>query len=608
MRASRVLFVAVLFLSLAGCSSRKTTGTVTVTGKVLELGSGTSDPLSGATVRVGCDLDGDGTLQAEEYKEGSTGSDGTFSVSAGTLDGKEISVRFSDASTNSTVRTLTAKAGDQSAYFLITLVKVDRLDCEAGSCVSPDRGLKVNGLDADFKVRGKTFNPVETPGAMPGGFIDSTGALLTSGVFATVDVEDGDGNPVTKLSKSATLRMRVPQDTWGETVDIQPGNSRIDVPMYAFDEAVGSFVRDGTGFYEDATGAEIPESQLPRLLDGTYTGVVFARAEVTHFSTWNVDWPATTQTCISGILLKADGQPAVGAQLEVEGLTYTGRSPDKATDNTGRYCVPVMRSEGAGEDFGKSGPGNGTPGEKQRVATIVRIGAEAWDLGEEDTPAVPGCDCTTNRTTTLSDANKLQAKDCTISGTVLGVDGNAAPMGTYVTATSVFDVPENAPQCPDCTGGGLADMAGGYTFKHQSYGQVRIEALYSRQVGDQTQMEQAEVYRRSCPSSPVDLRLRVKRRVVMTAVTVSGTTINWTPPEPVQAITILRGSAPLWLVTGTDANITPPVTIGQAPAGAFTVNPWPGGALQTDDQISITGNRTGEDGVDVMAIGTYTVP
>jgi hypothetical protein len=610
MRASLVIVAfAASSLGVTGCSARKTTGTVTVTGKVLKLDSdGTTDPLSGGTVRVGCDLDGDGTLQPEEYKEGLTASDGTFSVSAGTLDGKTISVRFSDSSTNSTVRTLTAKPGDQAAYFQVTLVRVERLDCEAGRCVSPDRSLKIDGLDDGFKVRGKTFNPVEFPAAMPGGFVDSTGTLLVSGVFATVDLEDDDGNPVSKLSKAATLRMRVPPETWAETVDIQPGDDRIQVPMYFFDEAVGSFVRDGTGHYEDVNGAPIPESQLPQLKAGTYAGVVFARADVTHFSTWNVDWPVTTQTCMSGILLKKDGSPAAGAQLEVEGLTYTGRSPDHIAGSDGRYCVPVMRSEGPGEDFGKVGPGNGVPGEKQRVATIVRIGDQAWDLGEEDTPTTAGCDCTNPRQITLDDARLLQAKACTLSGTVRGVDGNVAPQNTVVSARSVFEVPTNAPQCTDCTGGTPVDASGNYSFKAQGYGQLRVEAVYYRQVNGQSQMEQAAVTRRVCPSQPVDLRLKVTRRVSVATLTVTGNVLSWTPAEPMQNITIMRGSTALWMVAAASASITPPISIGATPAGAFVVTPWTAGSLQSGDTISISGSRMGEDGVDQMTLGTYEVP
>ncbi len=609
MRAALTLGIVALSLALAGCpAGRKTTGTVTVTGTVFELGSGAADPLSGATVRVGCDLDGDGTLQPEEYKDGSTGSDGTFSVSAGTLEGKEISVRFSDSSTNSTVRVLTATKGDQAAYFQVTLVRVERLDCEAGKCVSPDRGLKVDGLDESFRVRGKTFNPVESPEAMPGGFVDSTGALLTSGVFATVEVEDGDGQPVSKLSKAATLRMRVPPETWAETVDIQPGNDRIDVPMYAFDEAVGSFVRDGTGVYEDAAGAPIPESQLPQLIAGTFAGVVFARAEVTHFSTWNVDWPATTQGCISGILLKQDGTPAANAQVEVQGLTYTGRSPDKVAGADGRYCVPVMRSEAPGEDFGKSGPGNGVPGEKQRVATIVRLGADAWDLGEEDTPTAAGCDCTNPRSTTLTDALRLVPKACTITGSVRAVDGSVAPTGTYVSVTSVFDVPPGTPACTDCTGAGMVDASGNFSLKQQVFASARVTAMYSKQVGGQTQMEQAEAVRRACPSQPVALRLKVTRRVAIATVTVTGNSISWTPAEPMQSVTIVRGSTPVWMVSASGATMLPPLTIGTAPAGAFVVTPWPGGSLQSGDVVALSGIRMGEDGVDQMTIGNYQAP
>lgn len=605
MRSSPLL--AFCLLSLAFGCARKTTGTVTVKGVVSELGSSDASPLDGATVRVSCDLDGDGIIQPEEFKEGTTADDGSFTVSAGTLDGKEISVRFSSSSTNSTVRVLSAKTGDQSAWFDVSLVRIEKLACAAGKCVSPDRGLKVDGLDEGFEVRGTTFNPVDSAGAMPGGFIDSEGKLLTSGVFATVEVEDADGNPVSKLSKAATLRMRVPRETWAETVDIQPGNDRIDVPMYAFDEAKGSFVREGTGFYEDGTGALLAEAKLPELIAGTLPGVVFARAEVTHFSTWNVDWPATSQTCISGLLLKEDGSPAANAQLEVQGISYTGRSPDKVTDAAGRYCVPVMRSEAAGEDFGKSGPGNGRPGEKQRVVTIVRVGPDAWDLGEIDTPEVAGCACDSNKSDTLTAANRLLPRSCTITGTVYGIDGMLAAQGTAVSASSVFAVPEGTPACTDCTGSAAVDAQGAFTLKKQAFHSVRLNGIFARDVNGQQQIEEDAEVRRVCPSTPVTLRLRVSRKISVATVTLTGNTLSWTPPEPALAITVVRNGNPAWMVSSS-TGLAPPITIGQVPAGAFSVVAWPGGPPQPGDDIAITGNHVDEAGVDISTFGSFTVP
>lgn len=604
----RLHLIAVALAALAGTAcTKKTTGNITLTGKVSQLSStGDASALEGATVRGGCDLDGDGVLQGDEEKSVTTGEGGTYSLTLGTLAGKSVSVRFSDSGTNTVVRSVAAVDGDQAAAFDVTLVQIEELKCSAGRCVSPDRALKIDGLAAGLEVRGRTFNPVTEAFAMPGGFVDADGKLLVSGVFATIEVEDENGERVEKLGAPATLRMRLPRETWGEVVDIAPGDDRIQVPMYAFDEAKGAFVREGEGYLEDSAGSPIPEARLPAIRSGSFSGAVFSRSQASHFSTWNVDWPVNTQTCIGGLLLKEDGSPAVGFTVEVEGLTYNGASPAKQSDANGRYCVPVMRSEKPGEDVGRVGPGNNVPGEVQRVAVLVRSATDAWDLGERVTPNVDGCACDESRSDTLSPANRLVPRTATVTGTVSASDGGIPAPGVGVSVSSVFALPPNPPACSDCTDFAQVQPDGTFSLKAQALSTIRVRALAARNTDAGTELEEAVATVRMPPIAPLSLRLRPTTRFQQLAMTVSGAgVIDWSPSAPVTTVMVLRGGALLWTVTGTE--IFPPVTVGQVPPGASQLAPFTG-TLASGDMVTVVGNFVDDEGVTNQLSATFPVP
>ena len=168
------------------------------------------------------------------------------------------------------------------------------------------------------------FNPVTDPEAFPGDFSDRDGNLLLSGVFAAVELLDGSGDPLRQLDKPATLRMRMPRDSWSIVQDITPGNGQIDVPLYSFAEVLGTWIREGQAVLEDGNGRTLAEGEIGDIRSGAYAGVVVARGEVQHFSYWNVDWPVTTHACITGIIIDADGKAVRGATVTTRGVTYTG--------------------------------------------------------------------------------------------------------------------------------------------------------------------------------------------------------------------------------------------------------------------------------------------
>ncbi len=77
------------------------------------------------------------------------------------------------------------------------------------------------------------------------------------------------------------------------------------------------------------------------------------------------------------------------------GVTYTGTSSPQTTDENGKFCVDVMRSEAPGEDVNQ----NGVTGETQKVLISGSSGGKLYNFGEYRNPRsgrhlpheLPGC-------------------------------------------------------------------------------------------------------------------------------------------------------------------------------------------------------------------------
>jgi len=189
--------------------------------------------------------------------------------------------------------------------------------------------------------------------------IDTPFALDGAGVRATID-RNHDGS----ISADEAYTTQTDAD----------GAYTLDVPLYWFDEVKGTWVRDDNpGHLEDAQGKVIAPSSLPAIHDGSFAGAIYAVGNVTHFSTWNIDWPISTFGCVSGRVLDENGKPAEGATVTVRGVSYTGTSTPMVLGADGHFCLEAMRSEAPGEDL----DGNGKAGEKTTVSIRVVAGLNA---------------------------------------------------------------------------------------------------------------------------------------------------------------------------------------------------------------------------------------
>ncbi|MBI5066691.1 MAG: carboxypeptidase regulatory-like domain-containing protein [Deltaproteobacteria bacterium] len=631
--ATRLLALAA-FVHLAtacgGGGSKSTTnpppggnqGALQVAGTVMEdlgQGAGTS-ALSGAEVRVTIDRNGNGTVDAGESWTATTGATGAYTVSLTVTAGETAVVRFQKSGLAPVIRTLKT-APSTSVPVSATLRRLDTLS-GSGSTLSNQNGtVSLTGLPAGASGSARVFNPVTETDAFPGDFSDSTGNRLVSGVFGSFDLKDAANNKLETLTAPATMKMRMPRDTWPAIVDITAGNQQIDVPLYSFREATGEWVRDGSGWLEDASGTRLLPADLPSLRDGSYTGAVFAAGEVTHFSTWNVDWPISSHGCVRGRVVDAAGTtPVAGATVTVSGVSYTGTSTPVTVGSDGRFCVEVMRSEGAGEDV----DGDGVAGETSSVKVRVVSGGQVYDFGVRDlTTAAATCSagsCLDLGDMALTSARRVSAALCTVSGTVFRRDGTTPAAGAMVMGWDDVVPPEvQDALCIQgnqllCSFFATAGADGSYTFTTASMGGLTVFAMLQTAIVPDQVIELAWAQRLvgDCPTGPVNLRLDEGYVSITTALALNGNVISWTPAG--YGATALYATGPAgfkWMVSAPEGQTFPsPVTYGTVPAGASQTFPATGApaALASGDTVYVLISGKASDGFPYFGSGTLTVP
>ena len=609
--------VAAVNNALVGCTPAAQ-GTMVIQGLVLQVNSGGSapSPVSNGTVRATIDRNRNGQVEPDEAETATTDSDGAYRLEVGVSTGDTVVVGFHTDGTAALYRTLAA-GPDANVVVNATLYPVADLSCEQARCALQDGGLSIDGLPDGVSGAARVFNPATETDAFPGEFADDAGNLLVSGVFAAVDLTDDAGQPVTDLANAATLRMRMPRDTWPIVEDVVPGNGQIDVPLYAFDTDVGTWTRQGQGVLEDGQRAVLREDVLPSIRNGSYSGVVVARGAVQHFSYWNVDWPIDTRACLTGVIVDDQGKPAVGATVTVRGTTYTGTSPSQTVGADGRFCVDVMRSERPGENIDQ----DSVPGETQRVAVRVSYGGKVYDGGEHDTPTAEGScgegGCKDIGTVRLTAETELQPERCTVTGIVRDVEGNPVAgasvfawdetVDSDVWLSLCFSDPFNPCQFTDVT-----DARGEFTLTTVVLDGLFYYATHSTEEPGValTLWGQGTVQR--CQQR-LDITLTDGLRFITPVVTVSRAgVINWTPAGyNVTTVDVLSSADEAkWLVGSSGNGLVPPITYGVTPAGAQQLFPTGGkqpAPLASGDTAQIVLSGTSSDGFPYFGQGSAVV-
>lgn len=386
---------------------------------------------AGSVIKIRSDVNADGLFARAEIVTAVSDAQGRYQASFNVLRGRPVLLEIRRPGFAAILQSYSSVTPGSVLTRNALLAPLEELEVSAGSAASQDGSILLAGLPATVdSVQARVFNPATDSSQFPGEFADSQGNLLVSSVFSTVEAKDGAGRPITDLGGSATLRMRVPMESWPSLRDLSPGNGQIDIPLYYYDESAGQWKRNAAdGWLENSSRIRILEDQLASIRNGTYPGDVFAAGLITHLSFWNVDWPVSSHTCIKGYIVDPTGLPVSGAAVSSFGLTYTGTSGPSTTGADGAFCLEVLRSEQPAEDV----DGDGVPGETQQVQLKVQSGTNQYSFGAF---SVPTSEATCTNGTGLDvgllalDAQSLLVPSfCTITGRVVysGISLNGTP-------------------------------------------------------------------------------------------------------------------------------------------------------------------------------------
>lgn len=551
--------------------------------------------MSGITVTVSTDIDANGSVDSTERASATTDSEGNFTISAPVEVGTRTVVSFEEEGYATQLKAIDINSLSPVTGVDVTLSQMRTLSETGDGWQDSGNSVRVSDIDIASGTA-RAFNPATESDRFPGEFADDQGNMLLSGVFAAFDLRDSQGRAVRAVSASnpATVRMKIPRDTWGVLKDLDTSTvDVIDVPMYYFDEETGEWVREGSGYLEDGEGNTITAAQLATITStpATFTGTVYAVSEATHFSYWNVDYPVDTHACISGIITDADGAPVAGASVSIAGLSYTGNSATAITDATGRFCADVMRNEAVGEDL----DGDGMTGEIQEFSLTVRSGSSLHRLAQFQLTSGQGScpDGCMTQDFQLLPTNEVEVNCCTVNGKVYDPDGLPLEGASVFAFDETIESDYMNSLCTDPTGfldQSLAD--GSFEVSAEMGTALKLYAYYADISGDIDYYYWGQRNLASCPTTEPAITAELFYCVAELTVTVSGQQISWTPDVAVNTLYVtdmIQGSVK-WVVYS-ETGFSSPVTFGSLPAGA-TEQTAASGSLALTDMVLVNGRFT----------------
>lgn len=332
----RRLVLTASVLALAGCgggsggggTSGGTTGGATggatgggatftgVKGVVLDT---EGNPISGAFV----DLVGD----PSEYM--STGDDGAFTLPF--PPGADIPLSSSKSGYAPQWRNVTIQQGGTTwiELRLLKLADPQPLDAAAGGTVTANRGAAIvagagvfvdgdgNAITGTINVAMQHFDPgvAEELAAAPAPLdsVGGEGGLLESYGMIHVELTNSETGSSVSIADGETVELRFPA----------PSNTAErpeSIPLWSASAA--KWFAGGEATYDAGTDQYV--------------------AQVSHFSTWNIDKVASA-TCVRGRALDTDGEPVAGAFVFAKGIDYSGSSSATSKPD-GEFCVPVRQN------------------------------------------------------------------------------------------------------------------------------------------------------------------------------------------------------------------------------------------------------------------------
>ena len=175
---------------------------------------------------------------------------------------------------------------------LLPAVSAAEFQVTEGTARNGDDSILVEGLPEEVdRLFANSYDPDEEPEVFPGEFAENGQIPLNSSLFLWMAALDAQGNPVSDLAQAVTIRSIIPRSQWSDLADIFAGTDRIEIPIYTFNEETDLWEQEEElGWLEDGDGTVLPEDAQSVILDGSFSGVLYATMVVNHFSWMNVDY------------------------------------------------------------------------------------------------------------------------------------------------------------------------------------------------------------------------------------------------------------------------------------------------------------------------------
>ena len=168
------------------------------------------------------------------------------------------------------------------------------------------RGLELPAGTQRLYASVTYLDTANDPDTMPGGFKaegsgDSPVEVLSTYAASEITLYDELGNKLltdpTDRDRDIRIRIAIPAEAYDTLVDEDPETPEVEIPLFYYDEAAGTWrlhrTADGSpayGHLEDSFGNVLTQDDLARLQAGDDTDTpVFGVGTVHHFTTWNCD-------------------------------------------------------------------------------------------------------------------------------------------------------------------------------------------------------------------------------------------------------------------------------------------------------------------------------
>jgi hypothetical protein len=645
-------------------------GTFAVYGTVrTDAGEG-AKPLAGIEVTIAGDFDGDGVRAASETVKTTTDAAGFYAAQVTVTKATRLGIGWRGEGRLPNHKSF--RVSGASPIMADAVLAQGEPFVVAGSRLElPGGSLAVEGLPAGASGLGRLYNPAFEAEFFPGEFRDDKGTPIVSAAFATLEMKDANGAPLEKLAAPATLTMAVPRDTWSVLRDMTPGNGRIDVPKYWYDEAQGTWVQEGLGKLVDSAGRTLAEGDLAALHDRTFGEEISAVYEVTHFSTYNVDFPRSTGTVSArgkgggdkGFLDRVTGWfndnfnltggsdegqappknppkppkrdpkrdlqqfdaprsnsirsftnpnlgPMSGAILHADYFYADGTPAGRATfeaDEDGNFEIEAPRSEAPGEDLDD----NGVTGETFYLSVTAEWFGLRFHVVEGKVPT--GSERVIAMGELDLSATLVEPARCEVTGVVRYANGAAA------VGADVWMVPDryaseevSTSLCGSngalCTDTTVTGADGRFTVSVPFEQTFTIDA--SRSLVEPPW--EGDYFTRktyaACPAQPIVVTLRAGYLYATPVFTVNNGTITWSGGFLLDRLVVEAPDGQRkWELLAQGAGFPSPVVFGTKPAGVSEPTA-PSGTLASGDLVTLYGTARDPRGYEGRILETYEVP